>query len=194
MRNFVKLAAILLIVLSACSKTETSVPEKTSANVNVPLDLSTPDKALKSYWAVRDSVRTKKSDLAIQARSSLEAAETQLAAVADGALAKEFSARFRQPETFSRDIIDVKVESESRAVIIVVIKNSTPIPTGGEMSKYDEERRENGKRYRYVLEKAQPGWRVSEIWEWDTYPTKDWKKSMPGNGKPYVPSLTSGGI
>ena len=194
MKNFATVAVILLVGLSACSKTESPTPGMARPDVNIPLDLSTPDKALKSYWAVRDSVRTKTNEVLTKERSSFEAAETQLAAVADGALVKEFLVRVRSPETFSRDIVDVKVESESRAVITAVIKNSTPIPAGGEMSKYDEDRRGNGERYRYVLEKNQTGWRVAEVWEWDSYPLKDWKKFRPGDGKPYVPSLTYEGI
>ena len=93
-------------------------------------------------------------------------------------------------ETFSRDILEVKVESDSRAVVVAVLKNTTPIPQGAEVTKFDEERRRDGERYKYVLFKDQSGWRVAEIWEWSAYPSPHWKKSRPGDGKPTVPSLT----
>jgi hypothetical protein len=161
----------------------------------VQIELGTPDKALKSYWAVRDSVRGKMRELGIQIKEQIKAAEAQMNAVAEGSLLEYSNSRDAAPlETFARDIIDVKVESESRAVVTAVIKNTTPIPVGAEVSKFDEERRRDGERYKYVLEKTQAGWRVSEIWSWETYPSSDWKKMLPHDSKPYVPSLTHNGI
>ena len=190
MRKFTICIAVLLATLTACSKTEPLPSERKVSSVKVNLDLATPDKALKSYWAVRDSVRSKQVELFAQNKEGYQSAEAQMSEVADGALAKNFSFDIIPFETFSRDLIDVKVESESRAVIIAVIKNSTPIPAGAEMSKFDEERRRDGERYRYILEKNQAGWRVSEIWEWREYPSAEWKKTQPRDGKPNVPSLT----
>lgn len=196
MKRSMSIVAAALIALSACSKTETAPePGKSPiASAKVTLDLSTPDKALKSYWAVRDSTHAKEFAVLSQATSQLAEAGAQLAEVAEGALAKEMVIRPGRSETYSRDIIDVKVESESRAVIIALIKNSTPIPAGAEPTKFDEERRANGDRYRYILERDKASWRVSEIWDFEGYPTKDWKKSHPTSGKPYVPSLTYGGV
>lgn len=194
MRKFTICIAVLLATLTACSKTEPLPSERKVSSVKVNLDLATPDKALKSYWAVRDSVRSKQVELFAQNKEGYQSAEAQMSEVADDALAKNFSFDIIPFETFSRDLIDVKVESESRAVIIAVIKNSTPIPAGAEMSKFDEERRRDGERYRYILEKNQAGWRVSEVWEWSTYPSAEWKKTKPDDGKPHVPSLTYNGI
>lgn len=177
--------------LTACSKAGTSAPEAKAPTTNVHIELGTPDKALKSYWAVRDSVRSKMKELQIQYKEHVREAENQMNAVAEGSL---FLSGDTPLETFSRDIIDLKVESESRAVVIVVIKNITPIPAGGEVSKFVEEYRRDGQRYKYVLEKNQAGWRVSEIWSWSTYPSTDWKKEQPGDGKPYVPWLVYNGI
>lgn len=194
MRKFTICTAVLLATLTACSKTEPPPSENKIAFTKVTLDLATPDRALKSYWAVRDSVRAKQLELLAQSKEGFQSAAAQMSAVADGALAKTFSINITPVETFSRDLIDVKVESESRAVIVVVIKNTTHIPAGAEISKFDEELRRDGERYRYILEKNQSDWRVSEIWEWSTYPSAEWKKMLPGDGKPRVPSLTHDGI
>ena len=193
MRKFTIYVAII-ICLIACTKTEPHQSEKSIPEVNLTIDLTTPDKALKSYWAVIDSVRLKRFELLEEIKDKLQSADKQLSVVADGAMVKSFSFGGATFEIFSRDLIDVKVESESRAVIIVVIKNATPIPAGAEMSTFDEERRRDGDRYRYVLEKSHAGWRVSEIWEWGTYPANEWRKISPGNGKPTVQSLTYSGI
>ena len=95
-------------------------------------------------------------------------------------------------ETFSRDLIDVKIESESRSIITTTIKNTTPIPAGAEVSKYDEESRKDGDRFKYVLEKNQAGWRLAEIWKWQSYSSR-WEKRHPGDGTPHVHSLTMDG-
>ena len=194
MRNFTICTAVILATLTACSKTDPPLSERIITSEKVNLDLATPDKALKSYWAVRDSVRAKQVEIFSQNKDRFQSAEAQMSAVADGAVAKSFSFDITSIDTFSRDLIDVKVESESRAVIVVVIKNSTPIPAGAEISKFDEELRRDGERYRYILEKNQTGWRVSEIWEWSTYPSAEWKKKLPRDGKPHVPSLTYEGV
>ena len=194
MRKFTICIAVLWATLTACSKTEPLPSERKVSSVKVNLDLSTPDKALKSYWAVRDSVRSKQVELFTQNKEVYQSAAAQMSEVADGVLAKSFSFDIIPLEIFSRDLLDVKVESESRAVIIAVIKNSTPIPAGAEMSEFDEERRRDGERYRYILEKNQTGWRVSEVWEWSTYPSDAWKKIKPDDGKPHVPSLAYNGI
>lgn len=194
MKKFTICAAVLLATLTACSKTAPPPSERKVASTKVSLELATPDKALKSYWAVRDSVRAKQLELFAQNMEGFQLAETQMSEVADGALAKSFSLAITPAETFSRDLIDVKVESESRAVIVAVIKNSTPIPVGAEMSTFAEKLRRDGERYRYILEKNQAGWRVSEIWEWSTYPSSEWKKIRPGDGKPTAQSLTYEGI
>ena len=194
MKKFTICTAVLLATLTACSKTEPLPSERKVSSVKVNLDLATPDKALKSYWAVRDSVRSKQVELFTQNKEVYQSAAAQMSEVADGVLAKSFSFDIIPLEIFSRDLLDVKVESESRAVIIAVIKNSTPIPAGAEMSEFDEERRRDGERYRYILEKNQTGWRVSEVWEWSTYPSDAWKKIKPDDGKPHVPSLAYNGI
>lgn len=170
------------------------LPQGRVSIANVPVDLATPDKALKSYWAVRDSIRAKRSEMFAAAKEIYRASEVQMGAVSDAALAKTFATDLAEPETFSRDLMDVKVESESRAVIVAVIKNTTPIPAGAEMSKLDEKLRTEGERFRYVLEKSQADWRVSEIWEWSTYPSSGWKKMQPGDGKPRVSSFAYDGI
>ncbi len=203
MKRVIGLAGIVAIALSglaACSRTEPSASvakPQAEAAPKVQVDLSTPDRALKSYWAVRDAVSARnhefvKSEAVVRANAE---DKTQYLTVADEALTKAFTEHANVLETFARDIMDVKVESESRAVITARIKNNTPIPAGATVTKYDEERRANGDRYRYVLEKTQSGWRVAEIWEWDEFGRKaEWKKMQPRDEGPYVPTIAMIGI
>ena len=156
-------------------------------------DASTPDKAIKSYWAISDFVQMQRNQFGKSVEQQYRESEKPLATVTTKQL---FVSRFDQdsaaaPETFVRDIIEVKVESESRAVILTMIKNTTPIPAGAEVSKFDEERR-RGEKFRYVLERDQTGWKVAEVWSWRDYDGKFFKL-WPGDGKPSVPSSTFGG-
>ena len=108
-----------------------------------------------------------------------------------GTAFNDVKVKFGTLESFIRDIVDVKIESESRAVIIANIKNSTPIPPGAELSKYQEQSRNEGDKYKYVLEKSQPGWQIAEIWDFKTYRSPPgWSKMVPGDGKPFVSSST----
>lgn len=188
----ISLAAITILCLSACDKAnDTPVEVSNEAErriAEVPLDLSSPDKALKSYWATRDEVRR-----AIDRQSNQETAfgsEIKALLLKVGAPEIFNFDHKAVHETFSRDIEDVDVQSETRAVVVVRIKNITPIPAGAEVDEYDSKARENGERYRYVLEKTPAGWRVAEMWTWSVYPTEEWKKNRPTDGKPSVPTFT----
>lgn len=94
------------------------------------------------------------------------------------------------PQRFSRDIVSVSTETESRAVVIAVIRNATPVPEGAEPSKYDEDARRNGDTYRYVLERSSNEWKVAELWEQDKFGDREWKKILPRDSAPMVPSMT----
>lgn len=195
MRNLRMLAAIFFVSLISCSKNDPQIQSQKSAPVaKVPVDTSTPDKTLKSYWAVSDLVRNKKYEIYRQFFEKFTGADADMSAVTINALAKESAVNPGPLDTFSRDILEVKVESESRAVIIAVIKNSTPIPSGAELTSWDEKRRINGDRYRYILEKGQFGWRISEVWGWSIYPDPDWEKIRPSHGKLHVGTLTYEGM
>lgn len=184
--------AIAALCLSACNK-PSGTTEKVAASSDrsiskIPLDLTSPDNALKSYWAAKDEVRR-----AVDLKSDEETAfGKEVRSLLEKVAAPGIFDFNHRPvlETFSRDIEDVDVQSETRAVIIARIKNITPIPAGAEVDEYDKKARENGERYRYVLEKSAAGWRVAELWTWSTYPKEDWKKSRPSDGKPSVPTFT----
>lgn len=197
---FATVSAILMLV--ACGGNN---PDKANSDVKstgipvlaskpVEIDITTPDRALKSYWKVQDQFRSEyhahyKAQLPV-----LERFQAPVENVMTGTASSAAKEKLGALETFIRDIVDVKIESESRAVIIASIKNSTPIPAGAELSKLAEQMRSEGDKYKYVLEKSQPGWRIAEIWDYDKYiTTPDWRKTVPGDGKPPVSLSTYGG-
>lgn len=161
---------------------------------NTTIDVSSPDKALKSYWATRDAYllagRAIEADMLPRFQKIAESLERVMGAE----LAASVAPRARDVESFSRDIEEVKVESETRAVIMAVIKNSTPIPPGVQPTQRDEEERRDGHRYRYLLERDQRGWRVAEVWRWATYPRHDWEKMLPYSARRAVETSTYSGV
>ena len=193
--------ALAAAVLAGCGQSTSSAPPSASTSTQptppakVQIDLSTPDKALKSYWAVKDSVRSAGVELISKLDSEMKPYKKQVNAVTSEAIANSFFGEDNVFETFSRDIIKVDVESESRAVIFVVIRNTTAIPTGVKPSDDEEKRRRDGERYKYVVERDKTDWKVSEIWEWSKYfPENDWKKILPSDREKYAPSYTRVGI
>ncbi|MDR0274126.1 MAG: hypothetical protein LBI48_02060 [Burkholderiaceae bacterium] len=193
--------ALVAAFLAGCGQSTSSAPSSASTvtqptpPAKVQIDLSTPDKALKSYWAVKDSVRAVSVELISKFDSDMKPYRKQVNAVTSEAITNSFFVVDNVFETFSRDIIKVDVESESRAVIFVVIRNTTAIPTGVKPSDDEEKRRRDGERYKYVVERDKTDWKVSEIWEWSKYfPENDWKKTLPSDRTSYTPSYTHDGI
>lgn len=75
----------------------------------------------------------------------------------------------------SRDIAEVKVESETRAVVLAKIKPATPIPVGAVLTAEQSKRREEGARYKYVLEKVGVEWKVAQIYQFWDFGDDPWK-------------------
>ena len=181
------LALLLALCITACqppSKGAPQTPPETvkSANVadRIVLDTSTPDRALKSYWTAKDSLRRAEYDLAQQHIQKNTELRTKIGfdpagIVAGDALAAARSAASAAPQPFdqySRDIVDIKQDTESRATAIVKINNSTPIPGGKAISEADRRMREAGEKYKYILEKDSGGWKVSQAYQHDEYHAK----------------------
>lgn len=185
---------VISLTVVGCNKAPEQVTTQHASSQPVQVDMSTPDKAIKSYWSVRDAVRKSQDDIFRRSIESYRNASAQFEDVLTGELAKAWSTKPSSFETFERDILDVKIETESRAIVTAVIRNTSPIPAGADVSRFVEQRRLAGERYRYVLEKTGSAWKVSEIWFWDEYVKRDWSKKYPRDGKPLVSFLTIEGI
>ena len=135
-------------------------------NVPPAADLSTPESALKSYWAIKawekDDIRIESAK--IQERN-WEAAAPYMISITTGPAKKYFEAlRNPEPEVFERTITDVSYESPDRSVILVTIRNVTPIPKDAMPAQGDVEKRARGSDFRYVFVRDNAEWKLSEIW------------------------------
>jgi hypothetical protein len=206
------LPIVLLLFLTSCqpvpggkSVTVAASAVQVAMPPRLALDISTPDRALKSYWMAKDSLRLAEFKFGKEEGKKYEELKVQLGydprEVMTGETLAFVQGVASAPPTpmyeYSRDIVDIKQDTESRATAIARIKNSTPIPAGGVASESDQKRRENGEKFKYVLEKDSKGWTVAQVYKDDEYHAKygggkgdPWKKvfSAP-DGTRDVPSL-----
>lgn len=156
-----------------------SLHQKLAHVASIPIDASTPDRALKSYWQIKDAVRKLEFEWDIDRYSEFYKAKNSAGfnarkLMTSGVLSDSLrdKAKYREFEQYEREIIDLKQDSESRATVFAKIRNSTPIPEGAVVSDSDKKRRLEGARFKYILEKEQGGWKVSQVYIFDEFRTR----------------------
>lgn len=168
--------AFPVFLLLACSpetpKGSTIVSK--SSSVSIPerpkVDLTTPDRALKSYWQQREWARGVDEHLDIEfkkAHANRPEYATVIASVATGDVLADAKRTLSPRARYERDIDSIKQETDSRAVALVRIRNTTVVPEGAKATAREFRRRETGTMFRYVLEKEGADWKVAEVWRND---------------------------
>lgn len=184
MRIFL-IPVVLALLLSGCNSNNQTPTKLTAPGI----DVSTPDKTVKSLWAVidwRSAMGVEEGQRYIKTSDSLTWLKLQ-----EQLNAKEITASITANmaiEKYSRDIVQANVETESRAVVVAIIKNITPLPADAVLSKYQIKARDEGSRIKYVLEKNASNWQISEAWVWDEY-SNGFRKSRPDNSTYYPVSV-----
>lgn len=159
-----------LILLAACNQGGSDIVQQGAARMPALTfakpDLSTPDLAVKSWWAMQDSSEAwaTRSRPAAQAFPWAKAEREATLAITTG-MAYQDAIDDKAPplETYSREVIKVDNESDTRAVVTARIRNTTPIPPGAEVGEYTAKARREGEVFRYIMERDQAGWKVSQI-------------------------------
>lgn len=142
-----------------------------SAVAAMPIDVSTPDRALKSYWQAKDARRKVEFDWIASQIPELQKLYGKIGFDASklmtGDVLSSHQERYKpgrdQFAEYSREIVDIKLDTESRATAVVKVRNSTRIPEGIVFSDSDKKRREEGDRLKYILEKESDGWKVAQV-------------------------------
>lgn len=206
-------AISLSLVLAGCSPQPESAPTSTptssvpnagtqtavqSPSPALEIDTSSPDNALKSWWRVLDHrEQVTSAECAKRNIQSTPEYFPLFERVAQGSPLRQYTAMEREyctPETFEREIQEVKTESETRAVVFAKIRNITPIPAGTDPSPEDRKNRADGYRYRYLLEKSAQGWKVSAVYRFDALNAKykigePWEPLYANDSTPTYPSF-----
>ena len=184
-----------LAFLHGCDQVNQSVVEKVPKWERVVVDASTPDKALKSYWKLRDAQNSnfQKFTNDSHVKKLLNEIYGSYGDIVVPLIAKQKLELLESPvETFSREIKKIVFESETKAVINAEVRNVTPIAEMAYLSVNDMAKRNNGNEYKYVLEKAGEAWKVSEVL-WRSIYSGNWIKIAPESTMPQFPIETDNG-
>lgn len=152
------LTAAALLAASCQSFAEGNLPS------SPPADLSTPENALQSYWKMRDwSNDVQRISITDNKSFSNSTFPKAMATVTTGE-ARSYWLHFHlaDPPQTQRTIISTSWESPSRVVFVVNLKNISPIPDGVTPNAIEVELRQKGQNNRYVVERDDEGWKVSE--------------------------------
>lgn len=179
MNSLAKKLALLFALLAAFPSFSTAASAADEAT-----------KALKTYWAVRDGINSDMHRLQMQLSPQYAAIRDRISLVTTPGLAASLKYRPGALESFSREIALTKIESERRVSIVAVIRNVTPVPAGGVLNNFQAKLRNEGERYKYIVDRVGNEWRVAEIWEWDF---DEWEKDEPDEVTPIIDASTFSG-
>jgi hypothetical protein len=163
------------MAISGCDQISSAIGNPASSKPQVPeidnkfeVNLSSPDNALKTWWRYIDTKAASEQKLCtdfykdVNLKGGFEKVST--GEVRESLVSNKINCT---RSTYAREILEVKVETETRAVALAKITNSTTttvVPTSD-----DEKRRAQGEKYKYVIEKVGSEWRIAQAYEYATY-------------------------
>lgn len=190
------LACALIAVGCRSDRSGAASPEAGGAAQLVPqppnLDLSTPDRAVQSYWVLNDSgaaVSTRyPQDTITSSYRAFAPWRARWRALFTGAAKAYHEDTTRFIQTFAREVVEVELQSPTHAVVTAVVRNTSPIPAGATPTEYDIKRRRDGDTIRYILERDSLNWHLSQA-KSRAYEGAAWSSAW--EKVPYVPTSTS---
>jgi hypothetical protein len=201
--NFVTTVLACLLIVG-CQPSHQPAGAKKSGSPVAPIlvvDTSTPDRALKSYWQARDVIQKITADMNAAHYAQIQTVVNKIGFDAKKLMTGDVLSTEQEidklrhgslwEEKYSREILDIRLDTGSRATALVKIRNSTPIPVGIVVSDEDKRRREEGERFKYILEREADGWKVAQVYLFDKYSVRDDGKDPWRN---VYSTLTDGGI
>ncbi|HST58147.1 MAG TPA: hypothetical protein VLK84_05660 [Longimicrobium sp.] len=177
LRRFLALIACAASVAACGGDGGRGEAEKADAAVgarNTPLpdsafavDLSTPDRALRTYWHLRSMADTigQPVDTAAVRFQNWQRADSVLARIYGGDALAEYRRTHKASvrQQYAREILQVEPQSETRATVLARIRNVTPVPPGAALDPFTARRRAEGDVYRYVFERDSAGWKLVQV-------------------------------
>ncbi|WP_409313685.1 hypothetical protein [Pseudomonas putida] len=161
------------IVLTGCIEKDAQSDglEKSITSIKeVKINADSPDMTVKSWWRLRDAaiildVENCKFYLRKAADYSAKVSQLSTDSVHTGPTCEG------EPLTFDRQITNVDVQSDTRAVVTAQIKNTTPPEKGSTLESADKKAKEAGAPYRYILEREEASgpWKISKVLTMPSY-------------------------
>lgn len=159
---------------------------------------ASPDQAVKTWWRYLDLVESHRSEGCRKYSTELPPAYLKyLPQIADADVLASLTPKPREciPDVFTRDIDEVKTESETRAIVFGTIKNANPVPPGAQADEYDKKWRASGFKFKYLVEKTGGAWKISQVFRYDEsskYLKKDvWGKEYEVPSGPRYPAYVA---
>ncbi|WP_454714124.1 hypothetical protein [Caulobacter segnis] len=177
----------LAMLVTACGQqagAPSAAPGTQAASKPVVLDLSTPDRALKSIWASADANRKAMCDVKRKMAASNDASQAQYKVLVSspdlpikattGQLTEALNVGVYlqtncTPIVLRREINEIKSETESRSVAFFTTHDQTPMPEGFKLADSAKEEAEKGTRYKAVFTKVEGQWLLDELYFYSTY-------------------------
>ena len=132
-------------------------------------DISTPERAINSYWALRDWLQTKEEIEWKRSRQRADASKVgeAMAQVTSGATLSSFKDKPPPGDQYERTLSKVTYENDTRANVLARIRVISRGASGITPTPIELFQSEVAGEIRYVLEKDQQGWKVVEVWRDD---------------------------
>lgn len=196
---------ILAVSVSACGDVQKSNKAVDTAKVSTqiaeqtpsPIEIinKSPDQTIKSWWKVRDLHLSELYKYCLAPSEIKWEADKYYPKITDGAVLNELQRKEIKCEktTYEREILEVKVESETRAIVLAKIKNTTPIPTGIVLTERQAKELEEGGKVKYTLENLAGGWKINQIAYLSAYGDNRWVALYEETPKPRLDTSTFGG-
>lgn len=178
------------MALSGCFEkgaSDDGLAKSISAVSSIETASNSPDATVKSWWSVKDASALVRVEICKNNQKLATAYFDKLSQLSTGDLIGRGDCG-QKPMSFDRQITKVEVQSETRALVIARIKNSTPPEDGAVLDSDAKKAKEAGEPFQYLLERkdAQSGWRITKIASFPSY-ANDWKdvyeKHEPSNNR-----------
>jgi hypothetical protein len=158
-----KMRFLLVLVMTAVAG---AMPVRAQAQAAV--DLSTPEAALRSYWRMQDALDSVAASILTgpAERDPFAAVRREYERTVAGRAREVLAAPFVL-QTYAREVEAVDMAGPSRALIMTLIHNTTPLPEGTLLTNEQKEFRDDGTQFRYVLEREGDAWHITQIQRWD---------------------------
>lgn len=190
---------LVSVCLMACSEKSNQgdavggVTSATSSDKGVIVETASPDQAVKSWWRYLHALDSDAISSCKRGQTDASAARLKdLEQIAGNQVLAAYSERaVCVRDSFERTIDEVRTESETRALVFASIKNVTPVPAGAEPDEYALKSREEGEKFKYLVEKLSGAWKISQVYKHNEsarlLKKEVWEKVYEPS-KPYFPS------
>ncbi len=189
MKKFLAISLSALALAGCLEKVEKNegLAKATSAIEKIEVNRNSPDMTVKSWWRVKDASMAVYLE---ECRERLKVEEPIFKKLSELSTPEIHSDRDcnNSPDTYDRNITNVDVQSDTRAVVTARIINTTPPDQGASLSDKDRKEKEAGDAYQYILERkdAASGWKIAQVMTMSSW-SREWrsifKKPEPSNNR-----------